>query len=506
MNLSLKRPLFTTIAILILALALPVGAQNGGHAISQTAYRVGERLTYNVSYSSFPSAAHAEFEVVARGSFYGRDAIHLRAHLETTGVVNVALFALNNDYVTYIDPETGLPFRSQETARDALSSAQAGREFPQPAGNEAIPGKVRALAGTFDFLSAFYRARALPLHDGAEYNLMVRSEGVDYQVQLEVVGRQTVRTNVGSFETIVTEVKANSRLKNVKIYFSNDERHVPVLFTGRVNSGDLRAELAASEMIAPPPTVAKSTSPPVVPNAESTTPTAATPVAPLVEGEWPFPLNEQLNYQVFVGPGSMAMGTATFQVRGRSKHFDRDGIFLTVTAQTTNAAARLFVARDQIDSYVDPKGLMPYRTVLNLVEGKRRLNSTLITNQETGIVVVDNNTRIEVPVGTHDILSFFYALRLFNLSPTKRSSIPVLVENKLKTVHVTSMKRETIDLGTRKIPAIALMITTDDPEPDKYQLRLWISDDSRRLPLRFAATTQLGPLRADLAILPTTNQ
>jgi hypothetical protein len=51
-----------------------------------------------------------------------------------------------------------------------------------------------------------------------------------------------------------------------------------------------------------------------------------------------------------------------------------------------------------------------------------------------------------------------------------------------------------------------LMITTDDPEPDKYQLRLWISDDKRRLPLRFAATTQLGPLRADLAILPTSTQ
>jgi hypothetical protein len=148
---------------------------------------------------------------------------------------------------------------------------------------------------------------------------------------------------------------------------------------------------------------------------------------------------------------------------------------------------------------------MPYRTVLKLVEGKRRVNSTLITNQETGTVTVDN-TRIEVPVGTHDILSFFYALRMFNLNPTKRSSIPVLVENKLKTVHVTSMRRETIDLGTRKIPAIALMITTDDPEPDKFQLRLWISDDRRRLPLRFTAATQIGLVRADLAILPTTPQ
>ena len=502
MNLSLKSPPIPTFIILILAFAFPVAAQNGGHSISQAPYRIGERLTYTISYSSFPSAAHAEFEVVTRGSFYGRDAIQLRAHLETTGVINVALFALNNDYITYIDPETGLPFRSQETARDAMASAAASQEFPQPAGNEAIPGKLSALAGTFDFLSAFYRARALPLADGAEYDLTVRSEGVNYQAELRVVGRETVRTNVGSFETIVTQVKANSRFKNVKIYFTNDERHVPVLFTGRLNSGELRAELAASEMIAPPPLDTAKPAPTIAPNP------APPPVAPppVVEGEWPFTLTEQLNYQVFVGTSTTPMGTANFQVRGRGRHFDRDGIFLTVTAETTNAAARVFVARDKIDSYVDPKGLLPYRTVLSLVEGKRRLNQTLTTNQDNGTVLVDSNTRIEVPVGTHDYLSFFYALRTFSMAIGKRNGIPVMVENKPKTLFVTATKREQIGLGMNMVPAIALTITTDDPEPDKYQLRLWVSDDRRRLPLRFTAATQLGPLRADLAILPTVPQ
>ena len=506
MNVSLKPPLIFIFIGLFLAFILPVAAQNGAHSFSQAPYRVGEKLTYNISYSSFPSAAHAEFEVMARGQFYGRDGIQVRAHLETTGVVNVALFAINNDYMTYIDPETGLPFRSQETARDAMSSAEASHDFTQPAGNEAIPPKVSALAGTFDFLSAFYRARALPLADGAEYDLTIRSEGVDYDVELKVVGRQSIRTNVGSFETIVTQVKSDSRFKNVRVYFSSDERHVPVLFTGKVNSGELRAELAGSAMIAPPPPTTP-TPPKVEPN-PSPTPVAPTPEsAHAITGDWPFPLTEQLNYHVFVGSSSTALGTANFQVKGRSRYFDRDGIYLTVTAQTTNAAASVFVAKDQIDSYVEPKGLLPYRTVMNLVEGKRRLNRTLSTNQESGLVVVDNGaTRIEVPVGTHDYLSFFYALRMFNLAPMRRNSIPVLVENKPKTVFVTATKRETIDLGARKVAALALSITTDDPEPDKYQLRLWVSDDRRRLPLRLTALTQLGQLRADLAILPTSPQ
>jgi hypothetical protein len=185
----------------------PVAAQNGAHSFSQAPYRVGERLTYNVSFSNFPSAAHAEFEIVSRGVHFGREAIELRAHVETTGVVNVALFSINNDYTTYIDPETGLPFRSQETARDAIKSSDTARDFSQPAGNEAIPPKMSALGGTYDFLSAFYRARALPLTHGAEYNITVRDESMTYQIELKVIGRETVRTNVGSFDTIVTQVK-----------------------------------------------------------------------------------------------------------------------------------------------------------------------------------------------------------------------------------------------------------------------------------------------------------
>ena len=504
MKLSLKPPFISTFAILLLALISPLFAQENGGAIpvpfSQTPYRVGERLTYNVSYSNFPSAAHVELEVVSRGNHFGREAIQLRAHVETTGVVNVALYAVNTDYTTYVDVETGLPFRSEARARDAIEAPGSFTDFTQPGGSEAIPPKQQGFGGTYDLLAAFYRARALPLGNGGTFNFTVRGD-TDYQAELKVLGKENIRTNVGSFPAIATQIKVNSSLiKNIRVYFSDDPGHVPVLFTARVNSGDLRAELAGSELIKPP-----ESKPTPAPVAVAPAPLPA-PTAPPRLDNMPFTLGEQLNYQVFIGSSNTALGMATFQVRGRSRYFDRDGLFLSVLAQTTGAADQLFRARDQVDSYVDPKALLPYRTVLNLHEGRRRLSETLTVNQEAGTATSDKGSKIDIPVGTHDYLSFFYALRTFNLNPAKKSAISILVENKPKTLFVDAVKRETIQLGEQRIPAIALTLTTDDPEFDKYKLRMWVSDDSRRLPLRLTCVTKLGPLRADLAILPTASQ
>lgn len=513
MNFSLNRPVFSTISILILAWLFPVFAQdkNGGGTVpfSRVPYKVGERFSYIVSYSNFPSAAHVEVQVVSSGNYYGRDAVQLRGHVETNDIVNVALLALNNDYTTYVDPLNGLPIRSQRVVRDATSSTDSFHDFNQPAGTAAIPSKV-GFAGTYDFLSAFYRARALPLAPGATYRFSVRGDTEEYQVELRVVGQQVINTNVGSFNTKVTQVRVlnNSSVNKlrIRIYFSDDERHVPALITANVRDGEIRAELAGSEFVStPPPPAAPSPTPATAPTPRPSP--AETPVErPARDEHWPFSIGEQLNYQVFIGTNNTPVGLATFQVRGRSRYFDRDGLLLAVKAQTTGAAARIFVANDQIETYVDPKAFLPYRTQQNLVEGQRRKNQTLTINQDRGTATTDKGERIDIPVGTHDYLSFFYAVRTFNVNPPKRNAISLLVENGAKTLFISSLKREEIQLGEQKVSAIAISLTTDDSDSDKYQLRLWLSDDNRRLPLRLTAATQLGLLRADLVILPTTPQ
>jgi hypothetical protein len=101
------------------------------------------------------------------------------------------------------------------------------------------------------------------------------------------------------------------------------------------------------------------------------------------------------------------------------------------------------------------------------------------------------------------MLSVLYALRSFNLTPPKRNAVSILINNRPRTLFITSVKREMIDLGGQKIAAVQLSLTTDDQQGDKLGLRLWVSEDNRRLPLRLTANTPLGQARADLAIIPT---
>jgi hypothetical protein len=493
------------------AFAFPFSAQQPkgvtSEPFSPAPYRLGERLTYNVSFSSFVSAAHVEVLVAGRGIFFGRDGIQLKGHVETTGVVSAALLAIDDDYIAYVDPATGESYRGQQISHEGSRATEKTTEYP----------------GAYDFLSAIYRVRALPLREGSTYEITVRGDGVIYQIQVKSSGHQTVKTNVGSFNTIVSQIRVRNGANDhrIKIYFSDDERHIPVLATAKLSPGEIRAELAGSDFITTAPVVQAPIATPTPQPTPMATPRQPPPVVigprpvvsptPRVSDErsledLPFKVGEQLTYRVFIPATAEAVGIATFQVRGHSKYFDHDGLLLTVNAQTTNALAKVFIANDIISSYVDPQTLLPFHTEFSFSEGRRRFSGKLAINQDYGTATSEKGERIEIPVGTHDYLSFFYMLRTLRLTPPKGNAVSILVNNKPKTLFINAVKREQLQLGSQTIPAIQISLTTDDPQGDKFQLRAWISDDKRRLPLRLTAVTQLGQIRADLAIIPVSNQ
>lgn len=488
----------------------------GPPAFNPAVYRLGERLTYNVNYSQFISAAHIEMIVAGRGTFFERDGIQLKAHVETTGVVNVALLSLNNDYTTYVFAESGLPYRSQQTVREAGRTTEASLDYNQPAGTDAIPAKLRIgeSAAIYDLLSAIYRIRAMPLTMGAQFVITVRNGNEEYQAEVKVAGKEYVKTSVGSFDTIVTRIKVKGApVYDIRVYFSDDEWHVPVLLKAKHGEdAEMQAELAASALEAPrvpPPSNRADVNPQNQVSISTPTPKPgiSTSNSVLASGsvlDLPFKIGEQLNYQVFAGKGNQPVGTLSFAFKNRGRYFNRDGLQFTASAQTTGAAA-IVAVRDQMTSYVDPATLLPFRTELNFSEGKYKTSRNYNLDQDRGNATTDSKTgdRIDIPIGTHDLLSAFYSLRTFAPTIGKQNAISLMAVNRPRALMVTARTRETIELNGQKIAAIVLELKTDDVQPDKLQIRIWVGDDSRHLPLRITAVTELGAIRADLVVVPT---
>lgn len=472
------------------------------------AYRIGERLTYNVNYSQFVSAAHVELVVVSRGTYYGRDGIQLRGHVETSGVVNVALLSLNNDYTSFVYADSGLPYRGIQVVREAGRTTEAAVDYNQPAGTEAIPPKLQTgeFPGTYDLLSALYRIRATPLTPGSSFTANVRNENEEYRADIRVTGKQLVKTNVGSFDAIATKINLkNGPDYNLRAYFSDDEWHVPVLVTARYKGADISIELAGSELMRRP--VPGAAAPAVIEPVPNPTPVVTpTPLGnsstvrpPAFAVDLPFRPGEELNYRVYSGNTNVAVGSLNFALKSRGKYFNRDGLQLVWQAQTSGGG--ILPIKDQITSYVDPATLIPFRTEINFAEGSYRATRNYNMDQDRGMATLEGKPdRIEIPVGTHDLLSAFYAIRTFDLSPSRQNAISIMAVNHPRTLTIKSERRETIELNGQKIPAVIVSLTTDDPQPDKLQVRIWISEDSRRLPVRIAATTGIGAVRADLII------
>jgi hypothetical protein len=236
------------------------------------------------------------------------------------------------------------------------------------------------------------------------------------------------------------------------------------------------------------------------------TPTPTPGAVAVAPADLPFKPGEQLNFNFYLGTSPQPVGTASFQVRARARYFNRDGLLLTAHLQTAGAGQTLFPVSDQINSYVDATSVLPFRSELTLAEGKRRARFVVSSDQNGGSVLFEDGTRVEIPVGTHDLLSVFYALRVFDLTPGKRTTVPLLVNKRPRLLFVNALRRADILLGGQHIPAVELALATNDPGGDRFNLHLWVSTDSRRIPLRLTAQTPLGPVRADLAILPLTSQ
>ncbi|MFN0087723.1 MAG: DUF3108 domain-containing protein [Blastocatellia bacterium] len=512
--------------------ARPAGADSAEGSAAQLAaegsapFVVGERLAFNVSWSTFPTAARIEMEVADQGLFFGHESYQIRAKVETLGQIRSLFGDIDHQYNSYVNRKTALPHRLVTSVRQGQAQVEQITLFDQPKrqatfsdeSSVALPGE------TYDIASLVYGLRLRGVSEGQQLTLTALYGKELIQVEGEVKGRERIQTQAGTYNTLCVKLTPKGKLSKyrVRVWLSDDAQRLPVLVVAKLPFGEPRAELASVSVnvrsTAPlarmdlPNDESGSFSPPMPPGTNGTAPPPATngippfppggninpePNEKVVERNLPFIVGERLNYDIAWG-NFASVGKASFEVRrqgmlGQTPVFEFFG-----EASNTGVARSLITVSDQMSSYVAVDSLVPVRTDIRLREGKRFKQTTANYDWNSNKAMLSSGTQTDLHPGTLDLLSLFYFVRAADLKiGASFSSIFLDANHRSQMVVVRVAKHETINSAIGAKDALQLDILA--PEPAKLLLaQVWISNDARRLPLYLVTRTRFGEIRFQL--------
>jgi hypothetical protein len=110
-------------------------------------------------------------------------------------------------------------------------------------------GKAYDVApGVHDVLSAFYYVRTRPLPDGATLVVPTHDNEKSYEMEVQVLRRETVEVPAGKFACVVVEPKLKSEgifksKGSILVWLTDDERRLPVMVRSKVPVGAISVRL-----------------------------------------------------------------------------------------------------------------------------------------------------------------------------------------------------------------------------------------------------------------------
>jgi len=464
-----------------------------------TPFRIGERLTYNVSFEKFNNAAYAEIYAVSRGKLGEKDAVELRSKIKTNELAS-AFYLIDETRTTYAASDSGLPLYIRRTSNIGATP------------KETVSNYLVNPTAYHDLLTVIYQAR----NAGGAGTFPFQEDDKIYNAVFQNGGKaERLKTDAGEFDTSISTVQSEYLMEkgitNLRINFSTDAARIPVLIRFKTAKGDFRADLASVQTIEPE-TTAEPAPTPVQPPRPPTAPRPIATPTPYIENEplaseLPFKLGETLEYQISTG-GQM-VGLVTLQAKERKQFAGQDSLLLTAIVTGTEPRQQIFKLNDQIRAQVNPLSLAPQQIELKSGGVLGAFNQQITFDQRTGTAMGSRANRVEIPVGTHSILSLAYAIRSFNLKPSKDLTNPVndtrvavFLDDKAYVLILRPSTADLINLQGEKISAQLITVTTGNPTIDQYNLRLWLGNDDKRLPLRLMFGNYQADFVSEKQILP----
>jgi len=247
-------------AAVLLCAAVPEAQEPRAHADSvQPPSFAGETLRYDMTILGIEAG-----EVVLRCSadeFEGRPAYRLEMTVETNDDIS-RIFLVRDRLRSWVDPASLASLCFHKRTVEGRRVYEEVIAFDQARGVAYRGDKVILFdQPAFDSLSSVYLARTLPLDGSTPIRMTVVAKKA-FLLNVEWQGRQILKTPAGTFHTVRIEPKSPgenliAKGRNLVLWLTDDERHLPVQIRSSLAIGNLVGKLKSIEKtpapLTPPP-------------------------------------------------------------------------------------------------------------------------------------------------------------------------------------------------------------------------------------------------------------
>jgi len=214
----------------------------------------------------------------------------------------------------------------------------------------------------------------------------------------------------------------------------------------------------------------------------------------------PFIAGERLSYDVSWADFIVA-AELTIQTDQRRDFDGIDGYHVTAEARTVGLVSGLALkVLDVYESFIDASTLQPFRAEKRSRHGKKQTQSSVTIDQEKHTVQLEGGRSLEIPADTYDFAALLFAIRGMDLTIGRVRTLTVIEDEKLYTIKLQPEAREkvTTPAGTYDTIKIATSRVKGRENDKLYNLRIFITNDTRRLPVLITAEPSWGAVRVEL--------
>jgi len=220
-----------------------------------------------------------------------------------------------------------------------------------------------------------------------------------------------------------------------------------------------------------------------------------------------FTTGEHLKFKVhygFINAGFVSLQVADepVSVRGHSCYH------IVGKGWTNKTWDVVFKIRDQYETYMDRKQMIPWHFKRHIVEGSfDHFSEVRFEHEHRQAIYIDprkKETPYQVPADIQDVISAFYAARArYNhttLAVGDRISLRNFLDRKTFNLQAELLERETLKIEGKRFNALHFKLLIEEAGliTDGSKIEFWISDDANKLPLRIQSDLVIGSLKADL--------